>query len=122
MNTIRDLRNAAAHSNCLINKLFEPLNPGQQVDSSISTYIKAIPCISSAARTKNLNFRVIYNFVTLLYIYDQVVPEGIAKQRRHNEIKELFNIRMVAHKDYFQSNNRITGVYKFVKKVVDNLS
>ena len=24
MNTVRDIRNASAHSNCLINKLFEP--------------------------------------------------------------------------------------------------
>ena len=66
MNTIRDMRNAAAHSNCLINKLFEPLNPGQQIDSSISAYIMAIPGISKAARTKNLNYRVIYNFMTKL--------------------------------------------------------
>lgn len=33
MNIVRDLRNASAHSNCLINKLFEPLNPGQQINS-----------------------------------------------------------------------------------------
>ena len=53
---------------------------------------------------------------------DQVVPEGKAKQRRHKEIKDLFNIRMISHKDYFQSNNKITGAYNFVKKVVDSLS
>ena len=122
MNTVRDIRNAAAHSNCLINRLFEPLRTGQQVDSNISTYIKTIPNISSAARTKNLNYRVIYNFVTLLYVYDRVVPEGIAKQRRLSELKELFNVRMIAHKDYFQSNNKITGIYNFMKKVVDSLS
>ena len=122
MNTVRDMRNAAAHSNCLINKLFEPLNPGQQIDSAISTYVKAIPGISSAARAKNLNYRVVYNFITLLYIYDQVIPGGIAKQRRHYDLKELFHIRMVAHKDYFQSNNKITGVYNFMKKVIDSLS
>ncbi len=122
MNTIRDMRNAAAHSNCLINKLFEPLNPGQQIDSIISTYIKTIRNISATARTKNLNYRFVYNFVILLYIYDQVIPNGIAKQRRHNELKELFNTRMTRHTDYFKSNNKITGVYNFVKKVVDSLS
>lgn len=122
MNTIRDMRNAAAHSNCLINKLFEPLGSGQQVDSTISTYIRTISGISSAARAKNLNFRVIYNFIILLYIYDKVVADGIAKKRRYNELKELFNIRMIEHRDYFKSNNKITGVYNFVKKVVYNLS
>ena len=121
MNTIRDMRNAAAHSNCLINKLFEPLNPGQQIDSSISAYIMAIPGISKAARTKNLNYRVIYNFITLLYVYDQVMPDGLSKQRCYDDLKTLFNERMIVHKDYFRSNNRITGVYNFTKKVVDNL-
>lgn len=122
MNTVRDMRNASAHSNCLINRLFEPLSTGQQIDSTISTYIKNIPNISSAARTKNLNYRVIYNFVILLYVYDKVVPEGIAKQRRLSELKELFNVRMITHKDYFQSNNKITGIYNFMKKVVDSFS
>ena len=122
MNTVRDLRNASAHSNCLINKLFAPLNPGQQIDSTISTYVKSIPGISAAARAKNLNYRVVYNFVTLLYIYDTVVPNGVAKIKRHAEIKNLFNTRMTKHRDYFTSHTKIQGVYNFMKKIVDNLS
>ena len=122
MNIVRDMRNAAAHSNCLINKLFEPLALGQQIDSIISNYIKNIPNISSAARAKNLNYRVIYNFIILLYVYNEIVPDGIAKRRRHDELKKLFNDRMTKHYDYFQSNNKITGVYNFAKKVVDSLS
>lgn len=122
LNTVRDIRNAAAHSNCLINKLFEPLNPTQQIDSKISNYVKNVPGVSQAVRTKNLNYRVVYNFITLLYVYDSVISNGVAKQRRYNDLKTFFNNRMVAHKDYFCSNNKITGVYRFVKKVVDNLS
>ena len=121
MNTVRDLRNASAHSNCLINRLFEPLNPKQQVDSIISTYVKSIPGISSTTRAKNLNYRVVYDFVTLLYIYDTVVPNGKAKIKRYTELNDLINKRMVAHKDYFKTNNKITGIYSFVKKIVDNL-
>lgn len=121
MNIIRDMRNASAHSNCLINKLFEPLNSGQQIDSTISNYVKTIPGISKTARAKNLNYRVVYSFVTLLYVYDMVVPDGKAKKNRYAEIKDLFNNRMQRNKSYFKSNNRITGVYYFVKKIVDTL-
>lgn len=121
MNIVRDIRNASAHSNCLINKLFEPLNPGEQIDSIISNYVKKIPSISPQTRAKNLNYRIVYNFITLLYIYDTVVPDGTAKLKRHGEIKELFDNRMVKHKDYFKSNNKIVGIYKFLKKVVDTL-
>ena len=121
MNTVRDLRNASAHSNCLINKLFEPLNPGQQIDSAISGFVKTVPGISPKARAKNLNYRVVYSFVTLLYIYDTVIPAGIAKNKRYQEIKDLFNNRMVEHKDYFASHTKIRGVYNFMKKIVDAL-
>lgn len=89
MNTVRDIRNASAHSNCLINKLFEPLNPGQQIDSIISNYIKGISTISVAVRTKNLNYRTVYNFVSLLYVYETVVSDGILKLKRYQELKEL---------------------------------
>ena len=121
MNTVRDIRNASAHSNCLINKLFEPLNPGQQIDSTISVYVKSIPGISANARAKNLNYRVVYNFVTLLYIYDTVVADGEAKIKRHIEIKELFNTRMTEHREYFASHTKIQGVYNFMKKIIDSL-
>ena len=122
MNIVRDIRNAAAHNSCLINKLFEPLEPKQQVDSAITNYIKSIPSISSYSRTKNLKYRVIYNFIAFIYVYETVVPDGPSKQHRHEELKALFNTRMVAHKDYFSLNNKITAVYSFVQKVIDNLS
>ena len=121
MNIVRDMRNASAHSNCLINKLFEPLHPGQQIDCIISNYVKTVPEISPAARAKNLNYRTVYNFVTLLYIYNTVIPDGSAKCKRNAEIKNLFNSRMTAHKDYFTAHTKIRGVYTFMKKIVDTL-
>ncbi|MGP1434790.1 MAG: Abi family protein [Catonella sp.] len=122
MNIVRDLRNASAHSHCLINKLFEPLDISKQIDSNISIYIKnSVPNISKAARTKNLNYRVIYNFIVLLYTYNSVIPDGQIKSKRIKEIKDLFDNRLILHKDYFVSHNQIQAVYNFVKKIVDTL-
>lgn len=121
MNIVRDMRNASAHSNCLINKLFEPLNTNQQIDSTISNYVKNVPGISDKTRTKNLKYRVVYSFVILLYIYDLIMPDGLAKSKRHAEIKDLFNNRMRRHKSYFSAHSQIKGVYEFVQKIVDNL-
>ncbi len=90
MNTVRDIRNASAHSNCLINKLFEPKT--QQTDILISNFVQNIPTINKHSRIKNLNYRIVYNFVTLLYIYDSTIPNGIAKQKRYNELKKLLTI------------------------------
>lgn len=122
MNTVRDIRNASAHSNCLINKLYEELPSTQQPDAEITEYIKRVKNISSDARAKNLNYRVVYDFVTLLFVYDQIVPDGRAKNERNKELQNLVNVRMKKHRDYFISNTKITGIYNFLKKIVDNLN
>ena len=43
------------------------------------------------------------------------------KDKRYEQLKELFNVRMTRNKDYFKQNTRIIGVYNFTKKVIDNL-
>lgn len=105
MNTVRDIRNASAHSNCLINKLFEPKT--QQTDILISNFVQNIPTINKHSRIKNLNYRIVYNFVTLLYIYDSTIPNGIAKQKRYNELKKLLTIWLVKHTIVNRIENRI---------------
>lgn len=122
MNSVRDIRNAAAHSNCLINRLFDPLENGKQIDSDISNFVKSLTGMSSKTRSKNLNYRVVYNIVTLLYVYDTVVTSKAARQNRYNELKDFFNNRVVRNQDYFKTNSKIIGIYKFTKKVVDNLT
>lgn len=122
MNSVRDIRNAAAHSNCLINRLFDPLENGKQIDSDISNFVKSLTNINSNTRGKNLNYRVTYNIITLLYVYDNVVTSKAARQHRYDELKDLFSNRIIRHQDYFKSNSKIIGIYKFLKKVVDNLT
>ena len=121
MNSVRDIRNAAAHSNCLINRLFDPLENNMQIDSDISNFVKSITNINSNTRGKNLSYRVTYNFITLLYIYDNVVTSKAAKQNTYNKLKEFFDNRVSRNPDYFKSHSKIIGTYKFIKKVVDNL-
>ena len=68
-----------------------------------------------------MNYRVIYNIITLLYVYDNVVTSKAAKQHRYDELKDFFDTRAIRHQDYFKSNSKIIGIYKFMKKIVDNL-
>lgn len=121
MNTIRDFRNASAHSNCLMNKMTEKVEPSKQPDSRISNFIKNLHCTSDSSRAKNLHMRFTYNIVTLLYVYDSLVPH-IAKSNRYKELQEFINGRVIRHKDYFYSNSKICGTYNFLKKIIDNLN
>lgn len=65
--------------------------------------------------------RFTYNIVTLLYVYDSLVPH-IAKSNRYKELQEFINGRVIRHKDYFYSNSKICGTYNFLKKIIDNLN
>lgn len=120
MNTVRDVGNAAAHSNCLLNKMTEKIDSTKQVNNEISSFIIGMKNISKTSRVNNLSYKFTNSFVTVLYVYDSLMNE-IPKQKRYKEIQEFMNGRVVKNKQFFQSNSKIVGVYNFHKKVIDNL-
>lgn len=120
MNTVRDVRNAAAHSNCLLNKMTERIDSTKQVNSDISKFISNMKDISKTSRVNNLKYKFTNSFITLLYVYDKLMIDD-AKQKRYQQLREFINGRVIQNKDYFNSNTKIVGVYNFNKKVIDNL-
>lgn len=91
MNAIRDIRNVAAHSNCLINKMTERLDATKQPNSEITNFVKSMSEISPASRAKNLNYKFTYSFITLLYVYEQLMPES-AKKKGINSLRNLWKV------------------------------
>lgn len=120
MNTVRDVRNAAAHSNCLLNKMTERIDSSKQVNSDISKFIANMKDISKTSRVNNLKYKFTNSFITLLYVYDKLMIDD-AKQKRYQQLNDFINGRAIKHKDFFKSNSKIIGVYNFHKKVIDNL-
>jgi len=118
LNSVRDIRNASAHSSCLINNLRQgsiiPIGEIQQYVTSIST-------IGSISRQNKLSNKFIYDFVTLLYTYKSIIPDSATKTRSYEELCQLFDERLLENKDYYALNNIITSTYSFLKKVVDNI-
>lgn len=120
MNTVRDLRNASAHSNCIINKMGERLDATKQPKSELILFVRHHG-VSNQSATTNMNCKFAYNIVTLLYVYDLLVQEA-PKQKRYAQLKEFMNDRVVRNGDYFKSNSKICSTYNFLKKVIDNLN
>ena len=120
MNSIRDIRNASAHSNCLLNQMTTEIDETKQPNNEITTFIKNMNLISDSSRKNNLKYQFTYSFVTLLYVYDNLMQEE-AKIKRYQELQEFMNTRVNRNPDYFRSNTKIMGVYNFLEKVVDNL-
>ena len=117
LNSVRDIRNASAHSNCLINRL-TPGNNNAHI--SIVNRIKKIKSIGEKTRDKKLSNKCLYDFVCLLYAYDEIVPNATTKRIRYKELNDFFTDRMVKNKDWFSKNDTIASSYRFAKKVLDN--
>ena len=127
LNSVRDLRNAAAHSNCLINKL----RPGDNIpDTRVVNKVRKIGTdnnqervegFSNDAIKKKLKNKFIYDFICLLFLYAEVVSDG-KKRQRYDELDNLFSERFLAHKEWYignKGNDIITSTYRFLKKVLD---
>ena len=117
LNSVRDIRNAAAHSNCLINRLG---SRDQQPHRSVVDRVKKISCIGPSSRKKKLKNKFIYDFVCLLYAYNEFIKSDIVKKRRFEELNNFFEGRMLRHEDWFNGNSLICSTYDFLKKVLDN--
>lgn len=118
LNPIKSLRNACAHNNCLINNLRSgQTRPGK----TIRDFISLIPGISKDVRKKYLSVRPIFEFVTLLMVYDKVVSSTI-KINRYKELKNLVDERLTKHAEYYEEQQLLKASYDFIKKVVDFLT
>ena len=121
MNIVRDLRNACAHSNCLLNKMCQPMDVTKQPAVEITGFVKPMIGISPKSRRKYLKRTFPYSMVVLLYAYDYYEPQ-VRKQKRYQELKDFQENRVLRHKEYFITNPKIIGTYRFLYKIVDNLA
>lgn len=90
------------------------------MNSEISNFIGAMPEISKTSRVNNMNCKFTNSFITLLYVYDCLMPVN-SRKKRYEELQEFLEGRVVRHKEYFRTNTKIVGVYKFQEKVIKNL-
>lgn len=120
--SIKFLRNAAAHNNCLINTLRKPYKiDGFKPNKNINILVSKIPGISRESRKNKMSNPVIHDFVVTLYAFKMVVSKSQIYKFLMEELKALVDERCLKHKEYFKDNQVISSYYKFVKKIVDYL-
>lgn len=117
LNPVKSLRNACAHNNCLLNNLTtRNVSPPADITKFAAHRLK----ITRNQRKRCLSLRPIFEFTTLLYLYDTIVSE---KVRKHgiDKLSHFINGRMCEKASYFKENNTLTETYNYLKKCVDNL-
>lgn len=117
--SVKFLRNAAAHNNCLLNSLKTPYNIRIKPNRKINNFVSKIPDIRPDSRRKKMKNPVIHDFVVILYVFNNIVASKEIKRHIMIELKEFISSRMVRNKEYFQKNELIKSYYKFIQKIVD---
>jgi abortive infection bacteriophage resistance protein len=116
--TCKEIRNASAHSNCILNDL----RAGTAVHSTNSAVTKAlmkIPKMNSKFRKNRMSNARIQQLVTLLYMHKTMVEsEGILK----SESEQLQKVikRVNKNYEYYELSPVIKGTFDFLKLVVDS--
>lgn len=121
MQGVRKLRNASAHSNCIINSLRKPYSGKVKYNSKVDSFVANIESIDKISRRNNMSNQVIYDFVTMLYLVNDVTKSNGIKKKAFQEISELVNGRMIKNAEYYRKESSITSTYQFIKKIVDFL-
>lgn len=117
LNPIKSLRNACAHNNCIINNL---RRGSTRPTRKVSQFVASIPDIRSDARRKYLSSQPIFEFCSLLLVYDTIVSDSI-KQHRYAELSGLINERMAKHSDYYSNQQLLSSAYDFIRKITEFL-
>lgn len=114
LKAIKELRNAAAHNNCILNDLSAKDNdkkPNYDL-------IRGLQSISKATRDTKLKNKRVYQIVATLYTHKRLVKsEGIREHTRDN-LNYLIE-RMYRNIDYYRGNDSILTNFEFFKKCVD---
>ncbi|MFV0518435.1 MAG: Abi family protein [Aminipila sp.] len=118
--SIKSLRNAAAHNNCLLNNLkrqkHDNLNTNRKIDSFISNI-----GIKRDVRINHMQKQVVHDFVTLLYVFNKIIESEGVKNATYHQLNELINVRMIKKSNFFAQNDSIRSTYNFIKIIVDYL-
>lgn len=126
LKSIKFLRNAATHSNCLLSSIAEPKGEKkfQKTVQLTNALAKAKKEISEHARKKYMAYPTFHDFVALIFVYNDLLKVSANRNMRDRAMNNLIHFfceedgRVLRHKDYFMKNQVITEAYKFICDVI----
>ena len=116
--SVRRLRNAAAHNTCMISNL----KPQNWFKSDIEINFELLGAkldVGNGVISSCLKVPVLNDFAVMLSNYVKLISSPKIKEKTLEEIQDFFNGRMILHKDYFENVNEIKNAYHFAKTVLD---
>ena len=116
--TCKEIRNASAHSNCIINDLHSG-TALHKTNSSVTASLVKIPTMKPEFRKRRMSNARVQQIVTLFYTHKTMVNSIGVHQEEGKLLRELIN-RMFRNTSFYDDNPTIKGTFDFLKMVVDN--
>ena len=116
LKNVRELRNACAHNNCILNDL----KAGTATHKANYSILKELSncCISRKRISKRMSNIRVQQIVTLLYLSRRIVTSDGVYDHQCTILNELKR-RIEHHIDYYKKNPLITGNLTFLNKIID---
>lgn len=111
---VRDIRNACAHSNCLIDNINRPAN----VSPLLSNIMSEFTWLTKTTRKRYLRRRFTQDFTSLLLVHRTLVKSEGTHMKARTKLRNLFYKRMMRNRVYFKSNDIITNAYSYCFKLI----
>ena len=127
--SVKFIRNAAAHNNCLLNSLRKPyvhthlsknnkIIPTKYLQVSIANIAK----LNKNAKKRILSNPVTHDFIASLFLFDLVCKSYPMKCDIYNKLIDLMKVRFLRHKEYFEKDLLLVSSYRFIIKIIDFLN
>lgn len=121
LRSIKSLRNAAAHNNCILNQLSKKCRKGIHENKEIISYVSHVETIGKSHRRSCMEMQAVHDFVTLIYMIDTVGLSDRRKASVINDLNTLVNKTMVENRDFFRKCALLLSTYSFIQKLIDSM-
>ena len=115
LRTIKELRNAAAHNNCILHDM-GACDRRHTPDKGMIQKLHNIP---KRARNRRLANERMRQLCTLLYAHSKIVTSTGVHDHTKDMLQEIKR-RIDEHKAYYDGNPTITACFSFLKNTIDS--
>ncbi|MGP1577694.1 MAG: Abi family protein [Treponema sp.] len=115
--SVRRLRNAAAHNICMLCSFKPVQNFKYDVGTSFELLQSNIG-IGNGVIASCMKVPLLNDFTVMLSVYTKLITSPKIKEMTLKEMAQFFDGRMIYHKHYFKSNTKIKNAYQFARKVL----
>ena len=115
LQSVKGLRNACAHNNCIINDMTAG-KPRHRARYAVMEALGGVDGVGAGQRRSKMSNERFQQIVTTLYMHERLASSGI-HEHKCAELAEFVE-RMNCHLDYYAGNYQVISGFDFLTKVI----